>query len=403
MNDVVITHGVRTPIGKVGKSLSGFSELELATLVFQELVDNRSKISGNEIDHVIMGHVRQSTDPSNIARAAALAAGVTEKAPAYTVHRQCGSGLQAIMDAFGMIRCGQAETVLAGGVENMSRSAYFMRNTRKGLGNGDYTIEDSLTGGGPGAIPVDQYGSQPMGVTAENLADKYSIPREDQDRFARQSQERIAHAIEQGYFKEQIMPVTLPNGKVFDTDEHPFLSDLEKLAALRPVFRSTGSVTAGNSSGRNDGAAAVLVMTEEKAKEHGYTPMARILAAASSGCDPLIMGIGPVECSRKALAKAGITLKDLDVIELNEAFAAQSLAVLMEWEKEGVTMDELMGKVNPNGGAIAHGHPLGCTGVALTVKCMYELQRAPEKRYGLITLCCAGGLGVALVIEKWRQ
>ncbi|MGL5511936.1 MAG: thiolase family protein, partial [Sporomusa sp.] len=202
---------------------------------------------------------------------------------------------------------------------------------------------------------------------------------------------------------EQIMPVAVSRqGKtnLFDTDEHPFLSSVEKLAGLKPVFKTTGSVTAGNSSGRNDGASAVLVMDRERAEELGMSPMARIVAIAASGCDPMVMGIGPVECTRKALAKAGLTIGDLDVIELNEAFAAQSLAVLEEWKSWGIDEQALLKKVNPNGGAIAHGHPLGCTGAALTVKCMYELRRIPEYRYGLITLCCAGGLGVAVIIEK---
>lgn len=403
MKEIVITHGVRTPIAKVGKSLRKFSDLDLGKMVVEELIQNRAKLPPEEIGHVIMGEVKQSADPSNIARVVSLSAGIPQEVPAYTVHRQCGSGLQAIMDAYQMLLCDEAELVLAGGVENMSRSVYFMRNSRSGLGSGDYKIEDSLTAGGPGAIPEDQYGSQPMGITAENLADRYEISRLRQDEFAQASQEKTAAAIKEGRFKEQIMPVEIdtPKGKViFDTDEHPFLSDVEKLGKLRPAFKKDGSVTAGNSSGRNDGAAAVLVMTAEKAKALGYTPMVKILSVASSGCDPVVMGLGPVECTKVALERAGLTINDLDVIELNEAFAAQSIAVVEEWKKWGVTEANLMEKLNPNGGAIAMGHPLGCTGAALTVKCMYELHRVPEKRYGLITLCCAGGLGVAVIIEK---
>jgi acetyl-CoA C-acetyltransferase len=403
MKEIVITHGVRTPIGKVGKSLRGFSDLELGKLVMKDLIQNRAKIPVKEIDHVIMGEVKQSADPSNIARVVALASGIPSEVPAYTVHRQCGSGLQAIMDAYQMILCDEADVVAAGGVENMSRSVYFMRNTRSGLGSGDYTIEDSLTSGGPGAIPEDQYGSQPMGITAENLADRYGISRLRQDTFAQASQEKTAAAIREGRFKEQILPVEVdtPKGKaVFDTDEHPFLSDMEKLGKLPPAFKKDGSVTAGNSSGRNDGAAMVLVMSAEKAASLGFTPLARIRAVASSGCDPVVMGLGPVECTRIALERSGLTINDLDVIELNEAFAAQSIAVAEEWKKWGITEDALMQKINPNGGAIALGHPLGCTGAALTIKCMYELRRVPANRYGLITLCCAGGLGVAMIIEK---
>lgn len=403
MKEVVITHGVRTPIGKVGKSLKDIDDVTLGTLVVEELIRNRAKIDPAELDHVILGEVKQSADPSNVARVVALQAGIPETVPAYTVHRQCGSGLQAIIDAYQLIRSDEAFVVLAGGVENMSQSVYFMRNTANGLGNGNYTIEDSLVAGGPGAVPADIYGNQPMGITAEKLADLYNISRQAQDEFAQRSQERAAAAMEAGRFDGQILPVkvkTSKGEKLFSTDEHPFLSSVEKLGALRPAFKAGGTVTAGNSSGRNDGAAAVLVMSEEKAESLGMKPMAKILAVGASGCDPTIMGVGPVECTRKALEKASLTINNLDVIELNEAFAAQSLAVLREWGKWGISEEELLRKVNPNGGAIAHGHPLGCTGAALTVKCMYELSRVPEYRYGLITLCCAGGLGVAVIIEK---
>lgn len=403
MKEIVITHGVRTPIGKFGASLSNCSDLELASLVLTDLIKERAGLDPQLIDHVIMGEVRQSSDPSNLARVAALAAGIPEQVPAYTVHRQCGSGLQAIIDAYQLIAGGEARIVAAGGAENMSQSAYFMRNTGQGLGTGHYTIEDSLIAGGPGSTPVHLYGSLPMGMTAENLAEKYGISREAQDRFAQQSQERMAAAIAEGRFKEQIVPVEIPAGdsvRIFDTDEHPFLSSFEKLSTLRPVFKKAGSVTAGNSSGRNDGAGAVLVMEREQAKRLGYEPLAVIRAVASSGCEPGIMGIGPVACTKKALSKAGLKIHDLDVIELNEAFAAQSLAVVEEWKSWGISEAELNDKINPNGGAIAHGHPLGCTGAALCVKCMYELKRVPEKRLGLISLCCAGGLGVALILEK---
>ena len=401
--DIYITHAVRTPIAKIGKSLAGVSELELGAFIIRELVHNRAKIAVDKIDQIILGNVKQSSNPANIARVAALSAGLPDDIPAITVHRQCGSGLQAIMDAHAMISAGAAEVVLAGGVENMSHSAYFMRNTANGLGSGNFTIEDSLTAGGPGAVPKEMFGDLPMGITAENVGKLYGITREEQDAFGYESQVRAANAIKEGRFKEQIVPVPVdtPDGeKLFDTDEHPFLSSLEKLAALRPAFTKDGSVTAGNSSGRNDGASAVLVMTGAKAEELGYKPVARIVSSGASGCDPKLMGLGPVESTRKALEQAGLVLKDIDVIELNEAFAAQSLGCIIEWEKTGLTRAQLMEKINPNGGAIALGHPLGCTGAALTTKCVYELLRVPEKRYGLITLCCAGGLGVALIIEK---
>jgi acetyl-CoA C-acetyltransferase len=403
MGEVVITHAVRTPIGRIGGGLRDVSEKELGSLVMKEIL-GRSALAEGEIDQVILGHVRQSADPSNTARVVALMAGIPESVPAYTVHRQCGSGLQAIMDADRMIRCGEAEVIVAGGTENMSQATYFIRNARHGLGNGDHPIEDSLIQGGPGSVPEDIYGRLSMGLTAENLAEKYGIPREEQDRFSLDSQIKAARAMEKGRFKEQIVPVPVPSSAghvtLFDTDEHPRMTTLEKLAVLPPAFRKGGSVTAGNSSGRNDGAAAVLVMAGEKARELAMKPQARILSVAASGCDPTIMGIGPVECTRIALKRAKLTLPEIDVIELNEAFASQSLAVIREWILWGIDGETLMAKTNPNGGAIALGHPLGCTGAALTVKCLYELRRVHAHRYGLITMCCAGGLGVAMIIEK---
>lgn len=402
---VVITHGVRTAIGKIGKSLKNTCDTELGTIVLNDLLNNRSKLDKNEIDQVIMGEVKQKADPANVARVAALNAGIPETVPAYTVNRQCGSGLQAIIDSYEMISTGEADLIVAGGVENMSQSVYFMRNAKNGLGNGAYSVEDSLTDGGPGAIPKKKYGYYPMGLTAEKLADIYGLTRTMQDEFSMNSQVKMAEAIKAGRFKEQIVPVPVKEGdnvRMFEVDEHPFLSSMEKLATLRPAFKKDGTVTAGNSSGRNDGAAAVLVMSEDKMRELGYKPMVKIVGVGSSGCDPTTMGLGPVECSKLAMSRAKITLKEIDVIELNEAFAAQSLAVIEEWKKLGVEEAELLEKINPNGGAIAHGHPLACTGVALTIKCMYELQRRPEAKYGLITLCCAGGLGVALVIEKCK-
>lgn len=402
MGEVVITHAVRTPIGRMGGALRDISEKELGSLVVKELL-GRSGLAEEGIDQVILGHVRQSADPSNTARVVALMAGIPESVPAYTVHRQCGSGLQAIMDADRMIRCGEAGVIVAGGIENMSQATYFIRNARHGLGTGDHPIEDSLVQGGPGSVPEAIYGWLPMGITAENLAEKYRISREEQDRFSLDSQEKAARAMQEGRFREQIVPVPVPSPAgltLFDTDEHPRLTTLEKLSALPPVFRKGGSVTAGNSSGRNDGAAAVLLMAGEKARKLGWKPRARILSVAASGCDPTIMGIGPVECTRIALRRAELTLPEIDVIELNEAFAAQSLAVIREWIQWGIDGESLLAKINPNGGAIALGHPLGCTGAALTVKCLYELQRVNTHRHGLITMCCAGGLGVAMIIQK---
>ena len=402
-NNVYITHGVRTAIGKIGKSLKDTCDTELAVHVIKNLVEERAKLDPNEIDQVIFGEVKQKSNPANVARVAALQAGIPEAVPAYTVNRQCGSGLQSIIDAFELIKIGEANLIIAGGVENMSQSVYYMRNAKDGLKNGHFVIEDSLIAGGPGAVPVEKYGVWPMGLTAEKLAEVYHITREEQDAFAMSSQVKMHNAMEAGRFKEQIVPIPVQDhGQeiLFDTDEHPFLSSMEKLAKLTPAFKSGGSVTAGNSSGRNDGASAVLVMSEEKMKELGYQPMARIISVGSSGCDPTVMGLGPVESSKLAMKRAGLTLHDLDIIELNEAFAAQSIAVIKEWEKLGISEDELLPKLNPNGGAIAHGHPLGNTGAALTIKCMYEMQRRENAKYGMITMCCAGGVGVAAIIEK---
>jgi len=403
MKGVVITHGVRTPIGRIGGALRDVPVGELGSLVVRELL-KRAQVAKGEVDHVIMGQIRQSSDPSNIARVVSLSAGLPESVPAYTIHRQCGSGLQAVIDAAQMIRCDEAEGVVAAGAENMSQATYYLRNARHGLGTGDHLIEDSLVQGGPGSVPEEIYGFLPMGVTAENLAERYKISREEQDHFSLESQVKVARAIREGRFREQIVPVPVVSPKgvpsIFDTDEHPRMTTLEKLAALPPIFRKGGSVTAGNSSGRNDGAAALLVMAEQKAGELGLKARARILSSAVSGCDPAIMGIAPVECTRIALARAGLTLQEIDVIELNEAFAAQSLAVIHDWGWWGIDRKALLARINPNGGAIALGHPLGCTGVALTVKCLYELERVSSHRYGLITMCCAGGLGVAVVVEK---
>lgn len=402
MQNVVITHAVRTPIGKIGKSLRDVGVAELAGTVLKELVHHRARLQPQELDHVILGEVRQSSDPSNIARVASLLAGLPETLPAYTVHRQCGSGLQAIIDAFSMIACKDAGIVAAGGAENMSQSVYFMRGTRDGLGNGDYIVEDSLTHGALGSVPEKIFGILPMGLTAENLAERYNISRKEQDIFAQRSQERAAAAIANGFFDSQIMPVaSFSNTNVLRIDEHPFLTSFEKLAALPPAFKKNGSVTAGNSSGRNDGAAAVLLASEEKAAELGLTPIARLISTGTCGCEPAYMGLGPVESTKIALERANLSLGDMDVIELNEAFASQSIAVMEEWKAWGIPEKELIKKVNPNGGAIALGHPLGCTGAALTVKCVYELLRVPSHRYGLITLCCAGGQGIALILKKY--
>jgi len=309
--------------------------------------------------------------------------------------RQCGSGLQAIHNAVQVIRAEEAEVVVAGGIESMSLAPYYLRGARFGFTSGNTVVVDSNTESQPRSQPYEVYGDLTMGLTAENLAEKYQISREEQDAFARQSQERAADAIASGRFKDEIVPVEVPQRKgppaVFDTDEHPRLSSLEQLAKLRPVFKEGGSVTAGNSSGRNDGGACLVLMSADAAKKKGLTPLATVRGQATAAVDPRIMGIGPAPASRKALERAGLSLSDIGLIEVNEAFAAQALAVVKELE-----LDQEI--VNVNGGAIALGHPLGCSGARIMTTLLYEMRRRGT-RYGLAGICIAGGQGMASVVE----
>ncbi|MCW2278170.1 thiolase family protein [Heliophilum fasciatum] len=394
MTDVYIVGAVRTAVATIGGSLKDISAQDLAAEVFREAV-KRSGVPGDQIGEVILGQTRQMTEASNCARVAALIAGLPVTLPAYTIHRQCGSGLQAVNSAWQEIAFGNADLVLAGGVENMSRSPYYLKQARYGYGAGDAVLVDSLTEAGPGAQPIAQYGELSMGATAENLAERYGIRREAQDQFALRSQELAQAAMAAGRFVEEIVPVKVRQKKTvveFQVDEHPRQTSLEKLAQLPPVFRQGGTVTAGNSSGRNDGAAALLLASEQKVRELGLKPMARLVAQAVAAVDPRIMGIGPVPSTRKALAQAELTLADMDLIELNEAFAAQALAVIEELEPD-------MDKVNVNGGAIALGHPIGCTGARLLTSLIYELRRR-QGRYGLVTLCIGGGQGITTILER---
>lgn len=393
MREVVIVDGVRTAIGKIGGSLVNETADFLGAKVIQELIQ-RNNLDTSVIDEVILGQAKQSADQSNVARLASLRADMPIEVPAYTVHRQCGSGLQSINNAAQQIALGYSDIIIAGGTESMSTSPYYLRNARFGFSAGNGLILDSNTESQPGSQP-ESYGIKTMGETAENLVDKYNISREEQDAFAYESQKRTAEAIEKGYFEKQIVPYEIKTRKaatVFAVDEHPRLSPIEKLATLQPAFRSGGSVTAGNSSGRNDGASVLLVMSKEKAEELGYQPKVKIIAQAAAGVDPSIMGIGPVPATLKALKQANLKIDDIDVIELNEAFAAQSLAVIKE-----LGLDQ--SKVNPNGGAIAMGHPIGATGAILMTKLIHELERT-GKRYGLVTLCIAGGLGITTIVEN---
>ena len=394
MNEVVIVSAVRTAIGTIGGSLKDIPPQELGATVIKEAV-RRAGVDPASVDEVIMGWSRQTTEASNIARVCSLLAGITEDASAFTVHRQCAASLQAISSGTQQIQTGRAEVIVAGGTESLSRAPFYLKNARYGYSAGDGVLVDSLTEAGPGGQPPSIYGSVSMGDTAENVAKKYNVSREDQDKFALQSQERCQRALAAGVFKDEIVPVEIKTRKgsvIFDTDEGPRVSTLEKLASLKPVFKKGGSVTAGNSCGRNDAAAAVVLMSADKAKELGLKPLARIVTDAAAGVPPQLMGIGPIPAVRKALKQAGLSLADIDLIELNEAFASQSLAVIREL---GFDVE----KTNVNGGAIGLGHPIGATGARLMTTLLYEMGRR-KARYGMVTLCIGGGQGMATIIER---
>jgi acetyl-CoA C-acetyltransferase len=394
MQEAVIVSGVRTAIGRVGGTLKDIEADYLAAQVIREVI-KRSGIPDGAIDEVIFGHTKQSGDNPNVARLAWLRANMSEGVPAYTVHRQCGSALTAINNAVQSIWSGTQETVMAGGTESMSTAPYYLRNARYGFRMGNAEILDSNTESQPRCQPQDRYGHLTMGITAENLADKYNLSRQEQDEFALMSQERACRAIGEGLFKEEIVPYEIKGKKgivTFDTDEHPRETSMTQLTKLAPVFKEGGTVTAGNSSGRNDAAAVVIVTTPEKAKVYGLKPLARVIGMGAKGVPPQIMGIGPVPATHAALKMAGLTLDQIDLIELNEAFAAQSLAVIKE-----LGLD--IAKTNVNGGAIALGHPLGATGAIILIKLINELKRT-GKRYGLATLCIGGGQGIATIVEN---
>ncbi|MEC5423257.1 thiolase family protein [Virgibacillus sp. C22-A2] len=392
MIDSYIVGSVRTAIGKMGGSLKNVTVDYLAEAVIREVLQ-RSNADVN-VDEVILGQAKQSADTSNLARLAALRADLPVDVPGYTVHRQCGSGLQAINNADMQIKLGLSDVVVAGGAESMSTAPYYIRNARYGLQAGNGLLLDPNTESQPCSQPEETYGNLTMGSTAENLAEKYDISREEQDVFARRSQELADEAIKGGRFTDEIVTIDVKERKKttpFSIDEHPRLSTMEQLGKLRAVFRENGTVTAGNASGRNDGASAVLMMNGAKVKEYGLKPKAKIIAQAVSGVSPEIMGIGPVDSTAKALKQCGLTIDDIGLIELNEAFAAQALSVIRE-----AKMD--INRVNVNGGAIALGHPIGATGAVLMTKLLHEMERRGEK-YGLVTLCIGGGQGISTIIE----
>ncbi|MFD2831176.1 thiolase family protein [Corticicoccus populi] len=394
MNDIVIVGAARTPIGKFGGTLKGTHPSDLGALVINEAL-KRSGVSKEQVDEVIMGCVGQIAENAFIARMSAINAGIPESASAMTVNRLCGSGLQAINSAAQCLAAGDEEIIVAGGTENMNQYPYYLRKAREGYGFGDGKLEDGLV-----TALTDPFNDYQMGVTAENLAEKYGISRERQDEFSYNSQMKAIAAIERGRFKDEIVSVNVHQKKgediILSNDEHPRKSTtLEKLSALKPAFKNGGSVTAGNASGINDGAAAVVMMTLKKAKELNLRPLAFVRQYAVAGVEPSIMGIGPAPAVNKALEKSGITLEEIDLIELNEAFAAQSLAVI---EELGLDKE----KVNVNGGAIALGHPVGASGCIITVKLIHEMKRR-NVRYGLASLCIGGGQGIATIFENYTE
>ncbi|PMS36762.1 acetyl-CoA C-acetyltransferase [Trinickia symbiotica] len=390
-DEVVVTAAVRTAIGDFGGALATVPPTQLGATVVRALLD-RTSLQGSEVGHVVFGNVIH-TEPRDmyLSRVAALEGGVSADAPALTLNRLCGSGLQAIISAAQAIALGDTEVAIGGGSENMSRAAYVATSARWGSRMGDIRLIDMMVG-----ALTDPFSDCHMGVTAENVAKKWGISRDDQDRLAVESHRRAADAILDGYFREQIVPVTLRTKKgesVFDTDEHVRAgTTIEDLAKLRPAFQKDGTVTAGNASGLNDGAAAVLLMTRRSAEQRGIRPLARLVSYAHAGVDPQYMGIGPVPAARKALRRAGLSVADIDVIEANEAFAAQACAVAKELEFDSA-------KVNPNGSGISLGHPIGATGAVIAVKAIHELQRC-SGRYALVTMCIGGGQGIAAVFER---
>lgn len=391
MSDIVIVSAVRTPVGRYGGSLKSLNSGHLASIVIKEAI-KRAGISANQVDEVILGEVRQSTESSNVARVAALRAGVPESSPAFTINRLCASGMQAVASAVQQIAFGQANIVVAGGTESMSNAPIYLRNSR--FGGDNAKLVDSNTEAGQ--QPIEIYGSQlGMGFTAENVAERYSISREDQDAFALESQRRAISAMTENKFQDEMVSVEVKEKKnsfLFEKDEHPRPDiTIDMLSKLRPVFKENGTVTAGNSCGRNDGAAAMVLTSATNARKLGLKPMAKIVDWAASGVSPEVMGIGPVPAVKKLLARTGLNLNEIGLIELNEAFASQSLAVIRELHLD-------IQKVNVNGGAIALGHPLGATGAKIMITLLYEMVRRGEKR-GIATLCVGGGQGVAILLE----
>lgn len=394
MREVVIVGAARTPIGSFGGTLKSVPVRRLGAIAIKEAL-NRAGVDPATVDEVIMGNVLQAGLGQNVARQMMMDAGIPKEVPAFTLNKVCGSGLRAVELAAQIIKAEDADIIVAGGAESMSMAPYAVPSARWGARMFDTKLVDIMVNDGL----WDVFNNYHMGVTAENIAEQWGLTREQLDEFALSSQQKAEAAIKAGKFKDEIVPVEIPQRKgdpvVFDTDEHPkFGSTIEGLTKLKPAFKKDGGiVTAGNASGINDSGAAVVVMSADKAKELGIRPLVKIVSYASAGVDPSIMGTGPIPASRKALDKAGLTIKDMDLVEANEAFAAQSLAVAGD-------LDFDMSKVNVNGGAIALGHPIGASGCRILITLIYEMMKRGDAKKGLATLCIGGGMGTALVVEK---
>ncbi|MGE9896357.1 acetyl-CoA C-acetyltransferase [Anaerovoracaceae bacterium SGI.195] len=393
MREVVIASAARTPIGSFGGSLKDVPARTLGAICIKEAL-KRAGVDGKDVDEVIMGNVLQGGLGQNVSRQMSLDAGLPVEVPAMTINKVCGSGLRAVELAAQIIKAGDAEIIVCGGAENMSMAGYIVPKTRWGARMGDVKMIDMMVHDGL----TDIFNNYHMGITAENIAEQWGITREELDEFSVKSQAKAEAAIKAGKFKDEIVPVEVPQRKgdpiVFDTDEHPkFGSNLEKISKLRPAFKKDGVVTAANASGINDSGAALVVMSKEKADELGIKPLATIKSYASAGVEPSIMGIGPVPSSKKALEKGGYKIEDIDLIEANEAFAAQSVAVGRDL---GIDPE----KLNVNGGAIALGHPIGASGARILISLLYEMKKREDAKLGLATLCIGGGMGTAMVVEK---
>ena len=396
MKEVVVVSAARTAIGDIGGALINTLPEELLKVAMQGAID-KSGVDKNIIDEVIAGHTKQSADAPNVARISALMMGIPEEVPSYTIHRQCASGMQAMLSGTQQIQCGYSNVILAGGTESMSTAHFYMRGARFGVGSGNTVLLDSNVESQPKSQPAD-YKIKSMIETADNVARQYNVSREAQDEFALRSQKRAADAVDNGRFRDEIVPVVMPQRKgdpiVFEVDE--FLkrdTNMEKLAKLKPIFEN-GFVTAGNATGRNDGAAALVLMSSDKAAELGVKPIAKIIGAAATGVDPRIMGISPVAATNKllkTLEPRGLKLSDFGLFEINEAFAAQAAACVNELKLDPE-------KVNVNGGAIALGHPLGSSGARICVTLLHEMRRR-KVPLGMASICVAGGLGMAMAFE----